>query len=123
MRTPRDYHEIPGTTVFDGIQTQRGYHLNQFCMALVSAANRERFKTDERGYLDEFPLTEAQKRAVLQRDYNAMIAEGGNIYFLSKIGATDGKSFVHMTANMTGMTPQQYTEMMLAGGRSVRGQR
>ncbi len=68
MRTPRDYHEIPGTTVFDGIQTQRGYHLNQFCMALMSAANRERFKADERAYLDEFPLTEAQKRAVLQRD-------------------------------------------------------
>jgi protocatechuate 4,5-dioxygenase, alpha chain len=115
---PTDYHDIPGTVVFDGTQCRLGYHLNQFCMSLMSPQNRKRFKADERAYLDEWPMTELQKRAVLDRDYNSMIAAGGNIYFLSKIGATDGKSFVHLTSSMTGMTPEQYVSMMLAGGRA-----
>jgi protocatechuate 4,5-dioxygenase alpha chain len=113
-----DYSEIPGTTVFDGEQSRRGYHLNQFCMSLLNPANRNRFKADEEAYLSEWNLTEAQKSAVLRRDYNAMIAEGGNIYFLGNIGATDGKSFVELTATMTGMTPESYTAMMVRGGRA-----
>ncbi len=90
-------------------------------MSLLSAGNRARFKADERAYLEDRSLTEAQKSAVLKRDYNAMIAAGGNIYFLSKIGATDGKSFVHLTSSMTGMTPTDYVAMMVAGGRSPVG--
>jgi len=117
-----DYHDIPGTTVFDGVQCRRGYHLNQFCMSLMSPASRERFKAHERAVLDEWPLTEAQKAAVLNRDYNAMIAEGGNIYFLAKIGATDSKSFVQIVSTMTGMTVPAYTAMMIGGGRSTQGQ-
>ena len=84
-----EYSGIPGTTVFDGEQSRRGYHLNQFCMSLLNPANRDRFKADEEAYLSEWNLTETQKSAVLRRDYNTMIAEGGNIYFLGKIGATD----------------------------------
>jgi protocatechuate 4,5-dioxygenase, alpha chain len=117
-----DYHDIPGTIVFDGVQCRRGYHLNQFCMSLMSPASRERFKADERAVLDEWSLTEAQKAAVLKRDYNAMIVEGGNIYFLAKIGATDSKSFVQIVSTMTGMTVPAYTAMMLGGGRSTQGQ-
>ena len=112
------YQNIPGTTVFDGEQTQRGYHLNAFCMSLMKAANRDRFKVGERAFLDEWPMTEAQKQAVLARDYNAMIAEGGNIYFLSKIGATDGVNFQRLSASMTGMTQEEYAEMMAGGGRA-----
>jgi protocatechuate 4,5-dioxygenase alpha chain len=104
--------------VFDGEQSRRGYHLNQFCMSLLVPANRDRFRTDEEAYLSEWNLTEKQKLAVLRRDYNAMIAEGGNIYFLGKIGATDGKSFVQIAASMTDMTPESYTEMMVRGGRA-----
>jgi len=121
MSIAPDYHDIPGTTVFDGVQCRLGYHLNQFCMSLMSADDRARFKKDERDYLEGWSLTEAQKSAVLKRDYNAMIAAGGNIYFLSKIGATDGKSFVHLTSGMTGMTPTDYVAMMVAGGRSPVG--
>jgi protocatechuate 4,5-dioxygenase, alpha chain len=121
MSIAPDYHDIPGTTVFDGEQCRRGYRLNQFCMSLMSADNRERFKKDAGAYLEGWSLTEAQKSAVLKRDYNAMIAAGGNIYFLSKIGATDGKSFVHLTSGMTGMTPTEYMAMMVAGGRSPQG--
>jgi protocatechuate 4,5-dioxygenase, alpha chain len=118
MTTRDDYLGIPGTTVFDGEQSRRGYRLNQFCMSLLVQANRDKFRTDEKAYLDEWNLTEKQKLAVLRRDYNAMIAEGGNIYFLGKIGATDGMSFVHIAANMTGMTPESYTAMMARGGRA-----
>jgi protocatechuate 4,5-dioxygenase, alpha chain len=113
-----EYSGIPGTTVFDGEQSRRGYHLNQFCMSLLRPTNRDRFKADEEAYLSEWKLTETQKSAVRRRDYNAMIAEGGNIYFLGKIGATDGKSFVQLAASMTGMTPESYTAMMVRGGRA-----
>ncbi len=118
MTASEDYSGIPGTTVFDGEQSRRGYHLNRFCMSLLIQANRDRFRTDEEAYLSEWNLTEKQKLAVLRRDYNAMIAEGGNIYYLGKIGATDGRSFVHIAASMTGMTPESYRAMMARGGRA-----
>lgn len=113
----KPFADIPGTTIFDGAMARRGYHLNQFCMSLMKPENRTRFKADERAYLLQWRLTEAQRNAVLARDYNAMIAEGGNIYFLAKIFATDGKSFQHAAASMTGMTQEAYAEMMLNGGR------
>ncbi len=121
--TAHPYDDIPGTTVFDAQRSRQGYWLNQFCMSLMKAENRERFKKDERAYLDEWPMTEDQKQAVLARDMNAMIALGGNIYFLAKIGATDGKSFQFMAASMTGMTQEEYAKMMLAGGRPAHDQR
>jgi protocatechuate 4,5-dioxygenase alpha chain len=113
----KPYADIPGTTIFDADQARKGYHLNTFCMSLMKAAHRERFKTNERAYLDEWPMTEEQKQAVLDRDYNRLIALGGNIYFLAKIFATDGKSFQHAAALMTGMSQEAYARMMLDGGR------
>jgi protocatechuate 4,5-dioxygenase, alpha chain len=114
----KSYQDIPGTTVFDAEQSRKGYHLNMFCMSLMKAANRERFKAGERAYLDEWPMSEAQKQAVIDRNYNGMLALGGNVYFLAKIFATDGKSFQHAAALMTGMTQEDYAKMMLAGGRA-----
>ena len=121
MALDKPYKDIPGTTIFDAEQARRGYHLNQFCMSLMKAENRERFKANERAYLDEWPMTEDQKQAVLARDLNRCISLGGNIYFLAKIGATDGRSFQFMAASMTGMTQEEYAKMMLAGGRSAHG--
>jgi protocatechuate 4,5-dioxygenase alpha chain len=92
-------------------------------MSLMKADNRERFKADERAYLDEWPMTEEQKQAVLARDLNWCMRTGGNIYFLAKIGATDGKSFQQMAGSMTGMTEEEYRDMMIAGGRSIEGNR
>jgi protocatechuate 4,5-dioxygenase, alpha chain len=115
---PKLYSNIPGTTVFDAEQSRKGYHLNMFCMSLMKAPNRERFKADERAYLNEWPMSEEQREAVLARDYNRMIALGGNIYFLAKIFATDGKSFQYAAALMTGMSQEDYARMMLAGGRA-----
>jgi 2-pyrone-4,6-dicarboxylate lactonase len=113
----KEYADIPGTTVFDADMSRMGYHLNMFCMSLMKAANRERFKANERTYLDEWPMSEEQKLAVMARDYNRMISLGGNIYFLAKVFATDGKSFQHAAALMTGMSQEDYAKMMLAGGR------
>jgi protocatechuate 4,5-dioxygenase, alpha chain len=118
-----DFDDIPGTTIFTTQRSRQGFHLNQFCMSLMQPANRERFKHDERAYLDEWPMTEEQKQAVLDRDYNAMIAQGGNVYFLAKIFSTDGLSFQDAAASMTGMTKEQYADMMLHGGRSPDGVR
>ena len=123
MALDKALREIPGTIVFDAEQARKGYWLNQFCMSLMKAENRARFKADERAYLDGWKLTEEQKQAVIDRDLNRMMALGGNIYFLSKIGATDGKSFQQMAGSMTGMTEDEYRHMMIGGGRSVEGNR
>ena len=123
MALDKPYQDVPGTIIFDAEQSRKGYWLNQFCMSLMKAENREKFKADERAYLDQWAMTEEQKQGVLTRDLNRCIAAGGNIYFLAKIGATDGKSFQYMAASMTGMTQEQYAAMMLAGGRSPDGNR
>ena len=123
MGLDKPYLDIPGTTVFDAAQARKGYWLNQFCMSLMRPENRERFLADERAYLDEWDMSEEQKQAVLDRDLNRMIALGGNIYFLAKIGATDGKSFQQMAGSMTGMSEQEYRAMMVSGGRSIEGNR
>lgn len=123
MSLEKPYSDIPGTVIFDADQARKGYHLNQFCMSLMKAENRSRFKRDERAYLDEWPMSEDQKKAVLARDYNRMIALGGNIYFLSKLFSTDGRSFQHTAATMTGLTQEAYATMMLHGGRSPQGNR
>jgi protocatechuate 4,5-dioxygenase alpha chain len=117
------FEDIPGTILFDADRSRQGFHLNQFCMSLMKAQNRAAFKADERGYLDRWPMTEAQKQAVLTRDWNGMLERGGNIYFTSKIAATDGLSFQQIAAIMSGATQPDYAEMMLKGGRSIEGNR
>src|SRR5579862_2309229 len=123
MALDKPYRDVPGTTIFDAEQARRGYHLNMFCMSLMKPDNRTRFKAGERAYLDEWPMSEEQKQAVLARDYNWMISLGANIYFLSKLFSTDGRSFQYTAASMTGLTQEAYAAMMLAGGRSPEGNR
>ena len=123
MSLDKPYLDIPGTTIFDAEQARKGYWLNQFCVSLMKPENRERFRTNERAYLDEWPMTEEQKQAVLARDLNWCIRLGGNIYFLARIGATDGKSYQQMAGSMTGMTEEEYGKMMINGGRSIEGNR
>ena len=130
MTGPRDIHEylaefedIPGTRVFTAKRARQGFHLNQFAMSLMKPENRERWKANERAYLDEWPMSEEQKQAMLDRDYNRLLDLGGNIYFLAKVFSTDGKSFVQAVSTMSGMSLEDYMAMMLAGGRSPEGQR
>ncbi|BDW11683.1 hypothetical protein PSHI8_17660 [Polynucleobacter sp. SHI8] len=112
------FKKIPGTVIFDATQSRIGYHLNMFAMSLMKEANRSSFKADEDAYLKQFPMTEEQHHAVRVRDYNQMIQLGGNIYFLAKIGATDGHSFQKLASLMTGMPEESYRQMMIAGGRN-----
>ena len=119
----RELEDIPGTRVFTAQRARKGYWLNQFCMSLMKAENREAFKQAERAYLDRFPMSDAQKQAVLERDYNKALDEGGNIYFLAKVFFTDGKSYLQAVGTMTGMSPEDYQTMMAAGGRSPEGVR
>ena len=122
-RTPQDYDDIPGTYVFDAERSREGFGINMFCMSLMKDENREAFRANEAEYLKRFPLTPEQAQAILDRDYNRMLELGGNIYFTAKLGATDGHSFQHLAALMTGMTQEDYAAMMLRGGRSVEGNR
>ena len=123
VRKPPAYDDIPGTTVFDAQRARQGYHLNMFCMSLMKAENRQDFKANERAYLDRWPMSDQQKQAVLSRDWNRMIYLGGNIYFLAKLFFTDQKSFQYVAAIMTGSSQEEYAQMMLAGGRAIKGNR
>jgi protocatechuate 4,5-dioxygenase alpha subunit len=123
MALEKPYQDVPGTTIFDAEQSSKGYWLNQFCMSLMKAENRARFKADEAAYLDGWPMTDAQRAAVRARDLNECIRLGGNIYFLAKIFSTDGLSFVQAVSTMTGMSVADYQAMMIAGGRSPVGVR
>jgi len=117
------FEDIPGTRVYTAKRARQGYHLNQFAMSLMKPENRERWKADERAYLDEWPMSEEQKAAILARDYNRCLDLGGNVYFLSKVFSTDGLSFAEAVSTMTGMSFPEYREMMLQGGRSPEGNR
>ena len=123
MSLEKPYLTIPGTTLFDMDQSRVGYHLNQFCMSLMKAENRKRFLANQRAYVNEWPMTEDQKLAVLDADLNRCISLGGNIYFLAKLGATHGKSFQQMAGSMTGKTEIEYRDMMIGGGRRIEGNR
>ena len=117
------FDDVPGTNLFDAQRARQGYHVNQFCMSLMKAANREEFKADEDKYLRKWPMSDEQRQAILDRNWGRMIELGGNIYYLSKLFSTDGKSFQFVAATMTGLTQDQYAKMMLEGGRTVENNR
>jgi protocatechuate 4,5-dioxygenase, alpha chain len=123
METTDPFEDIPGTTLFHAQRAREGYHLNMFCMSLMKPENRAEFKKDEAAYLHRWPITQEQREAVLKRDWGRMIELGGNIYFLSKLFSTDGLSFQHVAATMTGLSQEQYAQMMLEGGRAIEGNR
>ena len=110
-------NDIPGTIVFTGELARKGFALNQFCMSLMKPENRTRFKADERAYLNDWSLDEAQKDAVVARDYGRMLQLGGNIFFVLKLAATDGKSTQSVAASLAGQSVEDYAAMMRSGGR------
>lgn len=118
-----ELEDIPGTRVFTAQRARKGYWINQFAMSLMRADNRERFKADQKAYLDEWQISDEAKAAVLARDYNALLDLGGNVYFLSKLFSTDGLPFAEAVSTMTDMSWPEYREMMMQGGRSPVGNR
>lgn len=123
MSEPKPYDDIPGTYVFDAQRSREGYHLNMFCMSLRNEENRRAFKADEAAYLDRFPMSPEQREAVLNRQWNEMLRLGGNVYYTSKLAATDGLTFQDLAAIMTHMSRDAYRQMMMSGGRSIEGNR
>jgi protocatechuate 4,5-dioxygenase alpha chain len=117
------FDDIPGTTIFTIEKAHQGFALNQFCMSLRTEANRRRFLADEAAYLEEWDMSPEQKQAVLTRDFQQMLDTGGNVYFLSKIFASEGLSYVQAVSTMTDMNVEQYQAMMVAGGRDIEGWR
>jgi protocatechuate 4,5-dioxygenase alpha chain len=118
-----DYDDIPGTTVFDAQRSRTGYHLNKFLYSLMKPENRAAFLADESAYLDQFGMMPEQKTAVMKRDWNTLLELGGVSYALAKLAFTDQHSYQFMAAEMTGMTQDEYMNMMIAGGRSPDGWR
>jgi protocatechuate 4,5-dioxygenase alpha chain len=123
MSQPPDYESIPGTYVYDSRRGREGYALNMFCMSLNKAENRKSFKENQSAYLDRFPLSAEQRRAVLERDWLRMLKVGGNIYYTIKIAFCDGLTFQDVAGMMSGVPKETYAKMMLAGGRSPEGNR
>ena len=123
MSQQPDYESIPGTYVYDSRRGRVGYALNMFCMSLNKAENRKSFKENESEYLNRFPLSAEQRRAVLERDWLGMLKVGGNIYYTIKIAFCDGLTFQDVAGMMSGVPKETYAKMMLAGGRSPEGNR
>jgi protocatechuate 4,5-dioxygenase, alpha chain len=82
--------QIPGTTIFNGIEAEKGLALNKMCFSFNSADNRAEFLRDQDAYCAKFGLTVEQKSAVKARDVLAMIAAGGNVYYLAKLAGIFG---------------------------------
>ena len=118
-----DYDDIPGTYVMDGSHCRKGYKLNMFCMSLNDATNRGEFRKDESAYIDKFGVTKEQKQAILDRDYLKLLQLGGNVYYTFKIAIFDGRSMQYMGAQMSNISEDEFTEMMISGGRSIEGNR
>ena len=122
-RPPRDYDDIPGTYVFDGRRSRAGYALNMFCMSLNEEANRDAFRDDPDAYLDRWDLTPEQRQAVVERDWLGLLQLGGNIYYTFKLAIFDGLSMQDVGAAMSGVTTEEFTQMMIDGGRPPEGNR
>ena len=105
---------IWGTTVFDGQQAMKGYALNKMCYSFNDATNRAAFLRDEAGYCQRFGLTDEQRRAVARRDVLAMIAAGGNIYYLAKLAGIFGLNVQDVGAQQTGLTVEEFKARLLA---------
>jgi len=123
MTENKIYDDIPGTIVFDSDQAARGYHLNQFCISLRLAPNRDAYKEDREAYIDQFPMTPEQREAALNQEWNLLLELGGNIYYTSKLAAFHGINFQGLAGLMTGMGSSNYRAMMVDGGRSIESNR
>lgn len=119
----KQFEDLPGTTIFTIEKAREGFALNQFCMSLRTEDKRKEFLADEAAYLDKWDMSPEQKEAVLTRNFQQMLDTGGNVYFLSKIFASEGLSYVQAVSTMTDMNVEQYQAMMLAGGRDIEGWR
>ena len=109
--------DIPGTTIFDAEQAQKGFALNRMCFSFNDAENRAAFLRDEDGYCDKFGLTSEQRRAVRHRNVREMLEAGGNVYYLAKLAGIFGLNVQDIGAQQTGMTVDAFKAKLLDAGR------
>lgn len=107
---------IPGTTIFDGDQARKGYALNRMCYSFNDAANREAFVRDEDAYCARYGLNDEQRTAIRNRDVLALLAAGGNIYYLAKFAGIFGLDVQDIGAQQTGMTKEAFKAKLVAAG-------
>jgi len=115
MSTARQ--SVPGTTIFDGTQAQKGYALNKMCMSFNDAANRAEFLRDEEAYCSRYGLNDQQRDAIRHRNVLELIAVGGNIYYLAKFAGIFGLDVQDIGAQQTGLSKEEFKERLLAAGR------
>ena len=113
MEHPRP---ILGTTLFDGVQARKGYALNKMCFSFNDTANRAAFLADEDAYCARFGLGAEQREAVRRRDVLALIAAGGNVYYLAKLAGIFGLDVQDIGAQQTGMSKEAFKARLVAAG-------
>lgn len=110
----RNAPAIPGTTLFDGEQAQKGYALNKMCYSFNSADNRNSFKVDEEAYMKSYGLNEQQANAIRTRNVLGLIAAGGNVYYLAKFAGILGLDVQDLGAAQTGMSKEEFKAKLRA---------
>jgi protocatechuate 4,5-dioxygenase alpha chain len=108
--------DIPGTTIFDGDQAQKGLALNRMCFSFNSADNRAAFLKDKDAYCRKFGLTAAQTAAVKSLDVLKMIEAGGNIYYLAKLAGIFNLNVQDVGAQQTGMSVDAFKQKLQSAG-------
>jgi len=111
--TPATF-KIEGTTPFDGDMARKGYALNKMCFSFNAAENRAEFQADEEGYMVQYQLTEPQKAAIRSRQVLALIAAGGNAYYLAKFAGIFGLDMQDIGAQQTGMSKDEFKAKLRA---------
>ncbi|HEU0199505.1 MAG TPA: protocatechuate 4,5-dioxygenase subunit alpha [Burkholderiaceae bacterium] len=117
MNAARRKREIPGTTIFDGDQARKGYALNKMCFSFNSAENRREFERDEEAYCRKYGLNDEQREAIRDRNVLALIAAGGNVYYLAKFAGIFGLDVQNLGAQQTGMTKEAFKAKLVEAGR------
>lgn len=117
MKTARGRLQIPGTTLFDGEQARKGYALNKMCYSFNDAANREAFVRDEQAYCTHYGLNDEQRRAIRERNVLALIAAGGNAYYLAKFAGIFKLDMQDIGAQQTGVSKDEFKARLAAAGR------
>jgi len=117
MTPAKPKREIPGTTLFDSVQARKGYALNKMCYSFNDAANRAEFLKDEEAYCAKFGLNAQQREAIRKRNVLALIAAGGNVYYLAKFAGIFGLDVQDIGAQQTGMTKEAFKAKLVEAGR------
>jgi len=117
MNAPKRQAQIPGTTLFDGAQARKGYALNRMCYSFNDASNREAFVRDEEAYCARYGLNDEQRQAIRERNVLALIAAGGNAYYLGKFAGIFKLDMQDIGAQQTGVSKEEFKAKLANAGK------